>query len=160
MAGVSHLHPESSRVRVCVRDTKSNYVCSATSYSQHNPRSWVHLCILMSPRICIVEKYLCRHFVAARLVWVHRDTGWNGRRPPIHLFDVFSFFFFCSVVLKGTRTHNRRLSAGLIIISGSRKPASPVTAPSEVEELVVSKSQRGREKKNFLCGCARSEEAV
>lgn len=72
-----------------------------------HPCSWVHLCILMSPCICIAEKYLPLHFLEAQLVWV--DRGALGRidvsHPPL---------CFCCALLKEMRPHNRRLSAALL----------------------------------------------
>lgn len=57
------------------------------------PCSWVHLSLC----ICIVEKYLGLHFVAAQLVrGVYLDTGSNGRHPATSL----ACFLFCCAVLK------------------------------------------------------------
>lgn len=125
MAGVSHLHPapESSRVVEFVSQCVRVHVSVGTQCAQtHTPKiklcvfcdfifitqpcSWVHLCILMSPRICIAEKYLRLHFLEAQLVRVDGE-GAPGRMDASH-----PPLCFCCAVLKEMRPHNRRLSAG------------------------------------------------
>lgn len=90
----------------------------------------VHLCLLMPLHICMVKKKKKKVRAAALSGCT---VGWGAQRPlgrkdsshpPL-------FFFFCWVVLKGIRPHNRRLSAGLlgreslIIIPGSRSELRP-----------------------------------